>query len=553
MSVKQYGIYLCYAPTVDLRCEGLGRYLAAFLKGATTRDDVQFVIVCPNWSKEGLLKLFENEGVPESKFKIITPEGKPYILRIYEACLALKTRSKKISLFQRVTDKLQSVRGQLLARFENNLARTYIVFDIAKLSLESFAILSLLLCFSPLFVLLAALVVTTKVSFRFVRRLLKPFHRVQRRVSRLLVGPKDDGLVLRLYRAMEKAEADRMQNLIDDMPQILAWYSPTAFWPNFNRIKAPRLMCVPDVVLNDFPVSFSSVGGNRFLETFELIQSAIREGEHFVTYSDAVKWSTLVDCYGISPSAVTSVHHAPNVLNNWIDITGFPDSHGASINYCQWHLSVAIRRCISDEYRNHFDNGAVNFIFYASQFRPNKNIFSLLKAYDYLLRNKFIGHKLILTGGLHTMPEIKEYIAAHGLEHDVLCLHGLSVQELAACYKLADLAVNPSLSEGGCPFTFTEALSVGTPVVMAKIPVTEEVLTDPELQQMTFFNPYDWQDMATRIEWGLNNRTQLLDKQKETYDILIQRTWTDVVNEHIAILDRISSVDTKNLNSELVV
>ncbi|MFD2884495.1 glycosyltransferase [Pseudomonas lini] len=72
----------------------------------------------------------------------------------------------------------------------------------------------------------------------------------------------------------------------------------------------------------------------------------------------------------------------------------------------------------------------------------------------------------------------KKFISEHGLQNDVLCLYGLSIQELAACYKLADLAVNPSLSEGGCPFTFTEALSVGTPVVMARIAVTEEILVD---------------------------------------------------------------------------
>lgn len=545
MSVKQYGIYLCYAPTVDLRVEGLGRYLAAFLKGATTRDDVQFVIVCPNWSQEGLAKLFESEGVHDSKFKIITPEGRPYVLRIYEAYLALKARQKKISLFRRVIDKLQSVRIKLLARFENNIARTYTLFDIAKLSLEYFAILGLLLCLSPLFALLAALIVTTKVSLRFVRRLLKPFRRVRNRLSRLLLGPKDDGLVLRLYRTMEKVEADRMQNLIDDMPQILAWYSPTAFWPQFNRIKAPRLMCVPDVVLNDFPVSFSSIGGNRIFDTFELIQLAIRAGEHFVTYSEAVKWNTLVDCYGISSSAVTVVNHAPNVLNNLVDIAGFQDADATSIQYCKRLLSDAIRRNHADRYKNSFDNGAVKFIFYASQFRPNKNILSLLTAYEFLLRKKFIGYKLILTGGLNTLPEIKKFIVTNNLENDVLCLHGLSVQELAACYKLADLAVNPSLSEGGCPFTFTEALSVGTPVVMAKIPVTEEILTDPELQQMTFFDPYDWQDMADRIEWALNHRSQLLDKQQKTYDVLSKRTWSDVVNEHIAILERISSVDTK--------
>jgi glycosyltransferase involved in cell wall biosynthesis len=114
----------------------------------------------------------------------------------------------------------------------------------------------------------------------------------------------------------------------------------------------------------------------------------------------------------------------------------------------------------------------------------------------------------------------------------------LSVDELAACYKLAALVVNPSLSEGGCPFTFTEALSVGTPVVMSKIPVSEEVLTDPVLQELTFFNPYDWKNMAERIQWGVANREKLLAVQLPTYEQLVQRTWQDVVNEHLDILDR---------------
>jgi glycosyltransferase involved in cell wall biosynthesis len=110
------------------------------------------------------------------------------------------------------------------------------------------------------------------------------------------------------------------------------------------------------------------------------------------------------------------------------------------------------------------------------------------------------------------------------------------------------LAVNPSLSEGGCPFTFTEALSVDTPVVMARIPVTEEVLTDPQLQEISFFDPYDWQDCARRIEWGLAHPQELLARQRITYDQLSQRSWSDVVNEHIEVLDRISRVDRiKNL------
>jgi glycosyltransferase involved in cell wall biosynthesis len=127
------------------------------------------------------------------------------------------------------------------------------------------------------------------------------------------------------------------------------------------------------------------------------------------------------------------------------------------------------------------------------------------------------------------------------LENDILCLGGLTTPQLAACYKLADLAVNPSLSEGGCPFTLTEALSVQTPVVMAKIPVTTEIITDKTLQEMMLFDPYNWRDLAARIEWGLNNREELLSKQLELFEVLSRRSWRDVVDEHIRILDKLSS------------
>jgi glycosyltransferase involved in cell wall biosynthesis len=127
------------------------------------------------------------------------------------------------------------------------------------------------------------------------------------------------------------------------------------------------------------------------------------------------------------------------------------------------------------------------------------------------------------------------------LSQDVLFLRNLPLQQLAACYRLARLAVNPSLSEGGFPFTFTEALSVGTPVVMARIPVTEGVVTDPDLQSMMLFDPYDWQDMAKRIEWALENGATLLSKQRSLYDRLAQRTWRHVVDDHIEILDRIAA------------
>ena len=54
MSVRTYGIYLCFAPQLDLRAEGLGRHLAAFLLAAERRTDVSFVIACPSWMRATL-------------------------------------------------------------------------------------------------------------------------------------------------------------------------------------------------------------------------------------------------------------------------------------------------------------------------------------------------------------------------------------------------------------------------------------------------------------------------------------------------------------------
>ena len=66
---------------------------------------------------------------------------------------------------------------------------------------------------------------------------------------------------------------------------------------------------------------------------------------------------------------------------------------------------------------------------------------------------------------------------------------------MAAFSHLAVLAVNPTLFEGGFPFTFSEAYSVVTPSIISKIPVVEDVVTDTYLQKRMLFNPYNLDDM----------------------------------------------------------
>lgn len=537
--MKFYGIYTAYPPTVDLRAEGLGRHLAAFLKAAVERHDVRFVVACPSWSKKSLLDLCESEGVNIKGFDIICPPGEPVILRIFEAYSAYMARKSRSSFISWLKSIVNSKLAHHRLWLEDKIVNARNIIEFLPLI---FYVILLAAISSPFIAALIACAYAKRAILALSNRVGISQYAVETKVKlvELLRSPKDNGIAVRLYSLMEKRESEWLVKTINKLPNVLAWYSPTAFWPAFNGIKFPRLMCVPDVVVTDFPIGFArSGGGDRLLQNFEKIEDAIRGCDEFVTYSEHVKWTTVIDRYGFNPNSVHVVHHAPNFLDHLISVSGFPDNEAASTNYCRALFRGALLKSSNFSYISGFENSSVKFIFYASQFRPNKNVITMLKAYEHLLRRRFIGHKLILTGNVHT-PEIGHFINVHRLENDVLFLHALTTTELAACYHLADLAVNPSLSEGGCPFTFTEALSVGTPVVMSRIPVALEIINDQIVSTAMFFDPYDWNDMASRIEWGLENREHLLGIQRLVYDRLTQRSWGNVVAEHIEILEGLS-------------
>ncbi len=540
--MKKYGIYLAFPPTVDMRADGLGRHLAEFLKGAQARGDVGFVIACPSWMQKNLVELFDASGINRDSFEIIAPKRLPVLLRVYEFFTTFKKQKKRIGRLAKLLKLLVSWVSRASIFLIKKFVGTRSIVLMVLLGIAVLPILLIAATFKAIIRFILSVWILREKLVDHTRRKSSLINKALERMSDLALQPKHSSLVAQLYHMMEESEASLMRSLIEARTDISAWYSPTAFWPHFNEIQAPRLMCVPDVVLADFPVGFAPVGGQRFLDNFRQVEKAIEGGQHFVTYSEDVKQRTLVERYHVDSEAIKVVTHGANRLDDLVVVTGFPGNEAATDSLCRNLFRTALRKAINNGYAVNFGSEDVRFIFYASQFRPNKNVITLLKAYEYLLKRCYVSHKLVLTGNPNTLPEIAQFITEHNLENDVLCLHGLSSKELAACYRLADLAVNPSLSEGGCPFTFTEALSVGTPVLMARIPVTEEVITDFELQQQMLFDPYDWKEMADKIEWGINNHYALLEKQKPLYNKLSQRTWRHVVDEYVEILDVISLV-----------
>ena len=110
---------------------------------------------------------------------------------------------------------------------------------------------------------------------------------------------------------------------------------------------------------------------------------------------------------------------------------------------------------------------------------------------------------------------------------------------MAAFCHLATLAVNSTLFEGGFPFTFSEAMSVGTPSLLSKIPVVEEVITDPNMQSYMLFDPYNLDEIVEKICWGIDNRDTLYQIEKPLYDEMKKRTWGDVATDYYNIAQRL--------------
>ena len=428
MSVSYYGIYIGYHPGVDLRYEGLGRQLAAFIKGAEENKRVRFVIVCPSWSQKAILELFISEGVNANTVDIVRPKGQSVILSLYakynnyvgQKKLTKKSWHPILKLNEwinfgevQLLEKLMTVRNLFSFSMYGLL---WLFFIPIRLSMQSISILS-----------------------RAVRRIVRIPEKLNpyvKRIQKILLNPKKSIILSNCYQLIEQKENQLMIELINKMTYVKAWYSPTAFWPYFNQIRAPKLMCVPDVVLTEFPVEFAILGGEPLVQMFKKVETSIKQGEYFVTYSQHIKDSILIEKYGINSEKIKVIPHSANKLDHLITIQGYGAAVDRTRRYSQQLLLSALKKSTYVEYTKNFNNTEVKYLFYASQFRPSKNIITLLRAYKYLLRNHFLGHKLILTGRPDILKEIDEYIDDNLLNYDVILIPQLTVKELAATYHL---------------------------------------------------------------------------------------------------------------------
>jgi glycosyltransferase involved in cell wall biosynthesis len=533
---RKLGLLIAYPPGVLSSSEGLGRITQFIIQGAI-KYEAKIVIVCPKWCVIDLENLFKDARINQEKsnIQIISTSKVPPLL-IMQSWLVRFSKFKPGSFFDLISKYIWKVQNMSIDPISRMMGSTsWFVYGI---------LLILTIIFFPFILLFIAIFFIFNQSKNSTQSTTeRKIKKIITQTGRPLEDYKNNQFAWKIFNAMSHQEYKKLVKLAKKEAYITSWLIPTVFWPELVKKKSNCVVVCPDIVIQDFPVGFEEYYKERMPQLRQDIEDSLYFSKHLITYSEYVKRNQILSRFVIPQSKISVVPHGVIYLNE--DLNKLKSFNSLSLveknDLCLNLIQQYLRSNCKNEYLKNFDFTGVKFIMYSSQVRPSKNITTLIRAFARLQREKHLPIKLILTGRADKIPYTSKIILELGLERDIICLHNLPTQVMAAFYHLAILAVNPTLSEGGFPFTFSEAYSVGTPSVMSRIPVVEEMVTDPELQEVMLFNPHDIDDMVERITWGLQHREELYEKERQIFEKLESRSWAMVAQEYLDILDCVSN------------
>lgn len=529
------GLYLAYAPfppNSSIRNEGLGRYLALLIKNFL-QEGHTVILACPFWFKEILSELLRDYAIPEEEIELIMPKADPLILKLYYF-LKTRTRIKRKSKWRGTLSKSSNQILQLIIELFLSIK------DVGILTILVLFILLFFLICTPIIILCTIIILTYKILNRVSRGVFRTNDRITFiSLLRLLISLP---IINRIYmkinsitqmmdvretlRELVAKELISRINMMKTAPDV--WYCPTAFWSEFGNIKGVTVTCIPDIVINEFALEFAESPYSKVAS--ERLGKSVENNRFFITYCNFIKDSVLISKWGIPDQQIVPIMMFANPLNDFIDVQqSYPHHKNANrifakrvLENARIYLTNSINPLYiaSDRWCSFKD---IKYIFYSSQVRYYKNILALVKAYEYLLRRNKITCKLFLTGNYAHNKQLYQYILDHQLQNDVLCFFNVPNQVLAALYACAELSVNPTLYEGGFPFTLIESMSVGTPVILSRIPQVTEFTDGWDIDDC-LFDPYDYEDIADKILFGLNHREALIQKQMPIFKSHMERT-----------------------------
>ena len=172
-----------------------------------------------------------------------------------------------------------------------------------------------------------------------------------------------------------------------------------------------------------------------------------------------------------------------------------------------------------------------NYLLFAGNLKPHKNLAGLLKALALLRQRGKVDHKLLIIGDdPRWRPVLMRQAQELGLANDALFAGRASDDQVRFAYSGADLTVVPSIEEGfGLPVI--ESMACGTPVACSNTASLPEAGGDAA----EYFSPADPDSTASACEKVLLSSERWKELQQRGYAQAAKFHWRDCAARHIPV------------------
>lgn len=202
------------------------------------------------------------------------------------------------------------------------------------------------------------------------------------------------------------------------------------------------------------------------------------------------------------------------------------------------------RECLMNIY------GLGNYILYAGQLQPRKNIFRLLEAYSRLQANLTDIYQLVLVGKPQSqifLSDVHDAISRFGITGKVKILGYVENDILRKVYSCAKFFVYPSLFEGfGLPIL--EAYNCGTPVVTSRSSALPEVAGE---KAAILIDPMNISELKSAMEKLLTNDDFYQMLKNNTLDEAKKFNWRKTAKETKAVYNEVVNEARNQSRSQL--
>ncbi|MCK8489217.1 glycosyltransferase [Paenibacillus sp. MBLB2552] len=524
--MKKIGIFLGFQPGSNLTTEGIGRLLAFILK-ESKKDSI--TIFCPKWLRYSVEKLFEDNKISLDRFEIVSTQNVPFGVKVKNY---LKERRTPKVQFSKISHLVNKLKRKFIDFVRNIISNFFSTTSVWLLLIKTILLVVSSVVLSPILVLSGIIwFIFSFLSF-IGRRIRKttPVNRIAKKLKQSI-----DIIKGSVYQLVIDNELNRVVGIINRRKDIRVCFIPSMIWPQIVNLNCKKVLAAPDIVFYDFPTQFIGVG-----EVHDRIRKSIAVADHLICYSEQVKNDHLVNKCGVDPSKVTVIKHANIDMYEHIKVSKSLQRYYSEKQNAKQIINRYVTSTLSTGHvLYNVDIENLDYVIYSSQFRPHKNIPNLIKSIRILNIDLQTNIKLIVTGDFRFDRELVDFCRDNHLDNDIFIISNMSSELLAAFNCFAKVAVNPTLFEGGFPFTFSEAYSVGTPSVMSSIPAVIEEIEDVQLQRKMLFDPYDPYSIATKIEWAFQNSEELFFCQSSLYQKFSKRNWEQVASEYNKVFNKL--------------